>query len=123
MTIKIVLRLAIAALLLSAAACEDSDLFAEKEVPLPGVREPLFPNGVPGVDYNAPPAQPSNSNIPIDTTVADPMAGQPQPSPQAADETNRAAAAPNGKPRSRRANAQPVDPNDPWGGARTAQPD
>lgn len=119
---RLALRLAIVALPLFAAACENSDLFAEKKTPLAGVREPLFPNGVPGVDYNAPPAQPSNSNIPIDTKVPDPMASQPQPSPQAAEQPNQAAPAPNGKPRSRRANAQPSDPNDPWGGARTAQP-
>lgn len=120
MNVKLLLRLAILALPLAATACENSDLFAEKKTPLPGVREPLFPNGVPGVDYTAPPAQPTNSNIPINTAVQDPAEQQQQA--EAAKQEEKQGAA-RGKPRNQRANAQPVDPNDPWGGARTAQPD
>lgn len=120
MKVKLLLRLAILALPLVATACEDSDLFAEKKTPLPGTRESLFPSGVPGVDYMAPPVQPSNSNIPINTAVADP-AEQQQKSEAAKQEEKQNAV--RGKPRNQRANAQPGDPNDPWGDARTARPD
>ncbi len=47
-------------LALAAAGCETLESlnpFAEREKPLPGARSPVFPEGVPGVDYNqAPPA-------------------------------------------------------------------
>lgn len=46
------------------AGCESFDKinpFVEKEKPLPGARAPVFPEGVPGVDYSAPPPQPANS--------------------------------------------------------------
>ena len=51
-------------LALAVAGCEPLDKmnpFAEKEKVLPGARTPVFPEGVPGVDYNAPPPQPANS--------------------------------------------------------------
>ena len=53
---------------LAVAGCETLDKlnpFEEKQTPLPGARKPLFPEGVPGVEFGAPPPQPSNSNIPI----------------------------------------------------------
>lgn len=46
------------------AGCETLDKmnpFQEKEKKLPGTRTPVFPEGVPGVDYNAAPPQPANS--------------------------------------------------------------
>ncbi|HSI42197.1 MAG TPA: hypothetical protein VLA00_16760 [Xanthobacteraceae bacterium] len=46
----------------AAAGCETFDKlnpFAEKEKILPGQRTAVFPEGVPGVDYSAPPPQPS----------------------------------------------------------------
>lgn len=51
-------------LTLAAAGCETLDAlnpFAEREKPLPGPRQPVFPEGVPGIDYNQPPPQPANS--------------------------------------------------------------
>lgn len=116
---KLLFRLAVIALALGAASCEDNDLFATKKIPLSGERKPLFPNGVPGVDYAAPPAQPSNSNIPITTTIADPAEQQQQ---QAEAEEEKKQKTARGAQRNRRANAQP-DPNDPWADARTARPD
>src|SRR5690606_14965594 len=56
-----------------AAGCETMDKlnpFVERQPPLPGERKPLFPEGVPGVDFGAPPPQPTNSNIPITPSVA-----------------------------------------------------
>lgn len=118
MRIKLLLRLMILALPLLATACEDNDLFGDKKTPLTGDRRPLFPSGVPGVDYDAPPAQPSNSNIPISTTVKDPA--EHRQNDAASDESGQGAVA---TPRNRRANTQGGDPNDPWSGARTARPD
>lgn len=51
-------------LTLAAAGCETLDSlnpFNEREKPLPGARAPVFPEGVPGIDYNQPPPQPANS--------------------------------------------------------------
>ncbi|MCK0195403.1 hypothetical protein MWN34_00595 [Ancylobacter sp. 6x-1] len=67
----VVRRLALACVLISLsgalAGCESMDAlnpFATKQKKLPGTRVPVFPEGVPGVDYNAPPPQPANSAIP-----------------------------------------------------------
>lgn len=120
MRLPIFLRLLLLALPLFAAACEDSDLFAEKKTPLTGNRQQLFPGGVvPNVDYNAPPIQPSNSNISVNTEVpkqllADEPAAPPAPSPQ----QPQAKGAQKGRPVARGA-APAEDPNDPWAGART----
>ena len=63
------LRLALAlSFAVSLAGCETLDKFnpfGEKETPLPGARQPVFPEGVPGVTYSGPVAQPSNANIAI----------------------------------------------------------
>jgi len=75
------LRLAVflAPLSLSLAACETLDNlnpFEDKKTPLSGDRRSLFPDGVPGVERNAPPQQPTNSNIQI-------PAQQPNSNPEA----------------------------------------
>lgn len=69
-TLRLVLALGLAAGL---AGCETFDKinpFGEKETPLPGSRQPVFPNGVPGVTYSQPLGQPTNSNIPLDAAGA-----------------------------------------------------
>lgn len=63
---RLMLLAAAGCLALTAAGCESLDKmnpFLEKEKPLPGARVPVFPEGVPGVDYNAAPPQPANSTI------------------------------------------------------------
>ncbi|MFK8251733.1 hypothetical protein [Ancylobacter terrae] len=52
-----------AGMALGTAGCESLDKlnpFGEKEKPLPGTRTPVFPEGVPGVDYGAAPPQPAS---------------------------------------------------------------
>ncbi|MFG1360807.1 hypothetical protein [Xanthobacter pseudotagetidis] len=79
-------RLALAAgLALSVSGCESMEKFnpfVEKERPLPGTRQKVFPEGVPGVDYSAAPSQPSNSNAVLDR-LPDPSAKPGQPGQQA----------------------------------------
>jgi hypothetical protein len=116
-----VFRLAVVVLPLVLAACEDSDIFAEKKVPLPGVRKEVFPGGViPGVDYNQPPVQPSNSNIPVNTEVPNQLLrdeAAPAPPPEEPKARGRAAQ----KQAPARAGARNADPDDPWAGARTSE--
>ena len=62
--------LLLAPLSLALGACEtleNLNPFDEqsKKTPISGERRPVFPEGVPGVQYNAPPTQPSNSNIQV----------------------------------------------------------
>ncbi len=62
--------LLVAPLSLGLTACEtleNLNPFDEqgKKTPLSGERRPVFPEGVPGVQYNAPPTQPTNSNIQV----------------------------------------------------------
>ncbi|MEP9376929.1 hypothetical protein ABLE91_09465 [Aquabacter sp. CN5-332] len=75
-------RLALALVLASGlAGCETFDKinpFSEKETPLSGERHQVFPEGVPGVSYTAPVAQPSNSNIAVSAPTAT-NAGTPSP--------------------------------------------
>lgn len=103
----------LAALALGVAGCESMDKynpFVEKQTPLPGERTPLFPEGVPGVEFGAPPPQPPNSNIPITPAITDQQpqdsssAGQPPPPPAVS-------APPAGKSKS-------GEPNDAWAGTR-----
>jgi hypothetical protein len=114
-------RLAVLLLPLALAACEDSDIFAEKKVPLPGVRKEVFPGGVvPGVDYNQAPIQPSNSNISVNTEVPKQLLrDEPVAAPPPAEEpkSSRARAAQK-QPQPRRAGTKNADPDDPWAGAR-----
>ena len=81
--LSFLLRCVLVALPLTMSACADFDLFDEKKTPLAGDRKPIFPGGVPGVNYNAPPLQPTNSNIPIDTQIS--ATGQPQQGTQPGD--------------------------------------
>ncbi len=110
------------ALALGLSACETLDKmnpFQEKETPLPGERKQLFPEGVPGVQFGAPPSQPTNSNIPINA----PAAGDQQQSQQQQLQQPQARA-PQPAP-SQPAPSQPAkskskggDPNDAWSGTR-----
>ncbi len=80
-------RLALALVLtLGAAGCdtlEKLNPFEEHKKPLAGQRQPVFPEGVPGVDYKSQLDQPSNSNTSIDNLPANPPQGKPaQPAPQ-----------------------------------------
>ena len=60
------LAIAALSLALATAGCGSMDIdklnpFQEREKKLPGARTAVFPEGVPGVDYNAAPQQPANS--------------------------------------------------------------
>ncbi len=118
-------RCALVALPLAAAACADFDLFDEKKTPLAGDRKALFPGGVPGVNYNTPPMQPTNSNIPIDTQVSGAALGRQEQS--AAQEKEQPAAksksrtARNTPPRNQPARpaAEPAA-EDPWVDSRSS---
>lgn len=60
---RIALATAALGLALTAAGCETLESlnpFAEKDKKLSGTRVEVFPGGVPGVDYNAPPPQPAS---------------------------------------------------------------
>lgn len=64
---------------LATAGCESLDKlnpFEERKTPLPGDRKPMFPEGVPGVNYGEPPPQPANAPPPV-------VAEQPAEAPQA----------------------------------------
>ena len=122
------LRCALVALPLAMAACADFDLFDEKKTPLPGDRRPIFPAGVPGVNYNTPPMQPTNSNIPIDTQISatgqSGQAAQPgeyeKDQPAARAKSRNARNATQGQPQPPpRAAAKPADAADPWADSRT----
>jgi len=114
-----VVRCALVALPIAMTACADFDLFEEKKTPLAGDRKPLFPTGVPGVNYDEPPQQPTNSNIPVNTDISGTSLGR-EPPPQQTEQP-----APKGKSRTAR-NAtkneppaqQPTTP-DPWADSRT----
>jgi hypothetical protein len=91
---------------LGLAACEtleDLNPFDEKKTPVSGERRALFPQGVPGVQYNQPPTQPTNSNIQINP--------QEQVSPENPNAPGPAQTAPN-------APAANNNNEDPWSGQR-----
>ncbi|QFR31960.1 hypothetical protein [Ancylobacter sp. TS-1] len=75
-------------LTLAVAGCETLDSinpFVEREKLLPGARAPVFPEGVPGVDYNQPPPQPANSSYgypPAEPAPAEPATTGAAPSGQ-----------------------------------------
>jgi hypothetical protein len=126
------LRCVVIALPLALTACESFDWFDEKKTPLAGDRKPIFPAGVPGVNYNAPPLQPTNSNIPIDTQIS--ATGQNREGAQPGEYDKDQPAAPHAKSRTaRNATQNPPQPqpqqpprsgaqpaaNDPWSDTRT----
>ena len=126
MRAKLFHRLAIFALPIFAAACADFDMFDEKKTPVTGDRRALFPGGVPGVDYNAPIPQPSNSNIAVDTPVTktgneapqNPDAQKPAQSKKLQRDATGASRNAQQTP-SPRSTARSADPVDPWSDART----
>jgi hypothetical protein len=108
-------------------AMEKLNPFIEQKTPLPGERKPLFPSGVPGVELNAPPQQPQNSNIPINAMIGEQDPDRPvaEPEPQAdersaAKSPPKAAAKPAPKQTSKSASrpASRPDADDPWVGTR-----
>jgi hypothetical protein len=126
------LRCVLVALPLALTACESFDWFDEKKTPLAGDRKPIFPAGVPGVNYNAPPMQPTNSNIPIDTQIS--ATGQNREGAQPGEYEKDQPAAPHAKSRTaRNAPQNPPQPqpqlpprsgtqpaaDDPWSDTRT----
>ena len=117
--LSLLLRCALFALPLAMAACADFDLFDEKKTPLAGDRRQVFPAGVPGVNYNEPPQQPTNSNIPVTTEISGTSLGrEPPPAPEKEQPAAR------GKSRTARNSAKseppPPPPPDPWADSRTA---
>lgn len=72
---RAMLMLPLLGLALATAGCETLDKmnpFGEREKKLPGARQAVFPEGVPGVDYNAEPPQPANSakyQVPAEASV------------------------------------------------------
>ena len=109
-------RLMFLVLPLFIAACEDMDFLAEKKTPLAGTRRDLFPSGVPGVNYNQPPPQPSNSNIDVNTEVPkNLLVDEPAKPPPAEEPKSKRAQKSRPAPRS---TARNTEPDDPWAGAR-----
>jgi hypothetical protein len=112
------------ALAFGLSACESMDKmnpFREKETPLPGDRKPLFPEGVPGVQFGAPPSQPTNSNIPINAPAAGDQQQsqqQQQQQPQQQARTPQAAPSQSAPSQPAKSKSKGGDPNDAWSGAR-----
>jgi hypothetical protein len=112
------------------AACGSMDKlnpFAEKETPLPGARKSVFPEGVPGVEFGAPPPQPSNANIPIPSTFGreenpeQPSPTTPRPAQSARTQPVQQPAPAQQPPAPAAKSAKskaPSDPDDAWSGAR-----
>ncbi len=74
------------ALSLAVSGCAGWDeLGQERKTPLSGTRKALFPEGIPGVEFNAPPQQPSNSNIAIQPSMGDNNAQAQNTQPQEAE--------------------------------------
>ncbi|BBF94174.1 hypothetical protein [Blastochloris tepida] len=77
---------------LAVAGCETMEKlnpFDERKAPLPGDRKPLFPEGVPGVNYGEPPPQPANAPPPA---VEQPPEAATQDAPAAGKTKKRAKA-------------------------------
>jgi hypothetical protein len=116
------LRVAILALPFFAGACADFDIFDEKKTPVTGERKALFPGGVPGINYNTPPPQPSNSNIPIDTQINNTGSDRPQQdqeAEQAKQKNSRTARTQGPNQSAPRSTAKPAADDDPWADSRT----
>lgn len=100
-----------------AFALTGCEAFGEKETKLQGDRRPLFPEGVPGVQFGAPPPQPTNSNVPIPSGTG--SIGNPEDRPAAQGQSAQPApqAQPAPPPAAKSAKAK-GDSNDAWSGAR-----
>jgi hypothetical protein len=99
------IALLLAPLSLGMAGCETLENLnpfddQARKTPLSGDRRSVFPEGVPGVQYNAPPQQPSNSNIQV----------TPQDLPQNPEQQTPNAAGPRGPAQN--------NSDDPWAGQR-----
>ena len=102
-----------AALSLGVAGCESSldifdklDFWSSTKKPIVGERRAVFPTGVPGIEANATPAQPTNANIPLSMAPQTP-ATAPEATP--------------GRPanqRTPRTAQRPKNPADAWDGTR-----
>jgi hypothetical protein len=103
------IALLLAPLSLGLAACETLENLNPfddtKKTPLSGDRRSVFPQGVPGVQYNAPPTQPSNSNIQVAPQEI------PDQNPQVQTQTQ-----PQNVPNTKRGPQNNSD--DPWAGQR-----
>jgi outer membrane biosynthesis protein TonB len=80
---------------LAVAGCETLDKlnpFEERKAPLPGDRKPLFPQGVPGVNYGEPPPQPANAPPPA--AAEQPPEAQTEPAKPKAKSKPKAKARP-----------------------------
>lgn len=77
-TLSLVLALGLAFGLAGCETLEKINPFGDNKKPLPGDRQPVFPQGVPGVTYSGPVAQPSNSNIPLTATITPGGGGAPR---------------------------------------------
>lgn len=121
-------RLVVSALLalsigFAIAGCETLEKlnpFDQKQPPLPGTRKPLFPEGVPGVEFGAPPPQPSNSNIPIpaNTTPAEAQQRLATPEARSPEAAKAGPAAPPAPAKSTAKTKKSGDPDDAWSGTR-----
>ena len=117
-------RCALVALPLASAACADFDWFDEKKTPLAGDRRAVFPTGVPGVNYNTPPMQPTNSNIPIDTQISNTALGRQEPATQEKEQPGAKSKSRTARNAPRNQPAQPAQPaaepaDDPWSDSRS----
>ena len=106
-----------AALSLGVAGCESGldildkfDFMSSTKKPIPGERRAVFPSGVPGIETNAQPAQPTNANVPLSMAPQAPAATPATP-PEATP--GRPAS-----PRAPRTAQQPKSSGDPWDGTR-----
>jgi hypothetical protein len=124
------LKIALVALplALTLAGCDVMDYLSEnnpletKKKPLEGARKQLFPGGVPGIEYNQPPPQPTNSNIPV-SAVPPQQEQTPQEQSGAQNPKQPArAVARTTRPVSASQPKQPNQTDDPWAEARPKQP-
>jgi hypothetical protein len=98
-----------AALSLGVAGCETAldifdkfDFSSASKKPLAGDRRAVFPAGVPGIEANAQPAQPTNANVPLSMAPQTPAAPEATP----------------GQPAGPRATQRRKNPADAWDGTR-----
>ena len=104
------LALPLAAALAGCETLEKLNPFDEKKTPLAGDRKPVFTSGVPGVEYNAPPQQPSNSNVQLPPVSASENPDRPSAEPGSNPEAQSGQAA--------KKSARKPDSDDPWSGQR-----